>query len=342
MKKSALSTFATDATVMVAVVAAAAYTLHRYTSVKSDLRDAISALNNTAFADQEGLVFNRVPKVGSEMIWSLIDRLAVRNGFNSFSDSKEVKDRRGAENTYLTTRAQRKEYADILLQNCTKPYSYVKHINFIDFTEFNMTQPIYINFVRDPVSRVISWYYYIRAPWRIISQDVRNNVTITRLHKRIPSVEDLKVSFEQCYIERRPECVYETGNSLYSSPYGGSHYSQISFYCGHEPECDKFGSEAALYMAKRNVERYFAVVGILELLDKSLEVLEHYVPRFFEGARDTHASMSHLRSRNKNIYQPKTPEWIKKELRANFTSEIEFFHFCRQRLHKQHLALTNS
>lgn len=26
-------------------------------------------------------------------------------------------------------------------------------------------QPIYINFVREPVQRIISWYYYIRAPW---------------------------------------------------------------------------------------------------------------------------------------------------------------------------------
>ena len=57
---------------------------------------------------------------------------------------------------------------------------------------------------------------------------------------------------------------------------------QISFYCGHEPECDEFGSEAALSIAKRNVEKYFAVVGVLESLDKSLEVLEHYVPRFFQ------------------------------------------------------------
>ena len=171
---------AADVAVFVAIVAAATYTLDRYVSVRSDLSDAASALNNTASADQEGLVFNRVPKVGSEMIWSLIDRLAVRNGFHSFSDSKEVKDRRGSENTYLRTRDLRRAYADILLQNCTKPYSYVKHINFIDFTEFNMTQPIYINFVRDPVSRVISWYYYIRAPWRILSVCARLRLSLRR------------------------------------------------------------------------------------------------------------------------------------------------------------------
>ena len=35
-------------------------------------------------------------------------------------------------------------------------------------------------------------------------------------------------------------------------------------------------------IAQRNVEKYFAVVGVLEFLDQSLEVLEHYVPRFFQ------------------------------------------------------------
>ena len=35
-------------------------------------------------------------------------------------------------------------------------------------------------------------------------------------------------------------------------------------------------------IAQRNVEKYFAVVGVLEFLDQSLEVLEHYIPRFFQ------------------------------------------------------------
>ena len=35
--------------------------------------------------------------------------------------------------------------------NVTTPYSYVKHINFINFEEFGLTNPIYINFVRHPI-----------------------------------------------------------------------------------------------------------------------------------------------------------------------------------------------
>ena len=36
--------------------------------------------------------------------------------------------------------------------------------------------------------------------------------------------------------------------------------------------------------AKRNVEQHYAVVGILEEMDVTLQVLEKYVPKFFGGA----------------------------------------------------------
>ena len=53
--------------------------------------------------------------------------------------------------------------------NFTPPCSYSKHISFIDFNEFreeiDFPMPIYMNFVREPVQRIISWYYYVRAPW---------------------------------------------------------------------------------------------------------------------------------------------------------------------------------
>ena len=37
-----------------------------------------------------------------------------------------------------------------------------------------------------------------------------------------------------------------------------------------------------------HVEKHYAVVGILEEMNKTLTVLEHYVPRFFKGALNTY------------------------------------------------------
>lgn len=42
--------------------------------------------------------------------------------------------------------------------------------------------------------------------------------------------------------------------------------------------------------AMHNVEKNYAVVGILEDLNKTLTVLEHYVPRFFKGASSVYWS----------------------------------------------------
>ena len=42
---------------------------------------------------------------------------------------------------------------------------------------------------------------------------------------------------------------------------------------------------------------------------------------------------------NRNIYKPPVAEDTKNIVRKNFTREIEFFEFCKQRLHKQYLAL---
>jgi hypothetical protein len=35
---------------------------------------------------------------------------------------------------------------------------------------FDIAEPIYFNMVRDPVERVISWYYYVRAPWYFVER----------------------------------------------------------------------------------------------------------------------------------------------------------------------------
>lgn len=42
---------------------------------------------------------------------------------------------------------------------------------------------------------------------------------------------------------------------------------------------------------------------------------------------------------NRNLFKPPVSEEVKDIVRANFTREVEFYNFCRQRLHRQLLAL---
>ena len=123
---------------------------------------------------------------------------------------------------------------------------------------------------------------------------------------------------------------------------GGSHYSQLSFFCGMHPDCNFFESEKALQRAKDNVEKYYAVVAVLEEINKSLYVLENYIPRFFRNARKLYGQlMNDTRKRgvNKNMYKPKMPQKLRNILMNNFSLEIEFYEFCKARLQKQYLAL---
>ncbi|TMW44631.1 hypothetical protein DOY81_010292, partial [Sarcophaga bullata] len=49
-------------------------------------------------------------------------------------------------------------------------------------------------------------------------------------------------------------------------------------------------------------------------------------------------SAEYLTKINKNNFKPPVSEKVKDIVRRNFTNEIEFYQFCRQRLHKQYLA----
>ena len=49
-----------------------------------------------------------------------------------------------------------------------------------------------------------------------------------------------------------------------------------------------FNTERAMRQAMHNVERHYAVVGVIEELNKTMTVLEHYIPRFFKGALETY------------------------------------------------------
>ena len=87
------------------------------------------------------------------------------------------------------------------------------------------------------------------------------------------------------------------------------------------------------------VEKYYSVVGILEKWKESLEVMEHYVPRFFTNVTTAYKLYMKDKPKNKNNIKPKVSKKIKDLVAANFTVEIDFYEFCKQRFYKQYLAM---
>ena len=107
-----------------------------------------------------------------------------------------------------------------------------------------------------------------------------------------------------------------------------------------DSECDKFGSPEGLEIAKNNVEKYYSVVGILEKWTETLKVLEHYIPKYFKDVRKVYKEYMKERIINASKIKPKIPQYIKDQMKTNFTTEIEFYEFCQQRFYKQLLAIS--
>ncbi|KAK4301262.1 hypothetical protein Pmani_026595 [Petrolisthes manimaculis] len=278
-------------------------------------------LNNTKNHRKLTMVFNRVPKVGSQSTMELLRTLSYRNGFTFHKDRPQK-----VENIKLTEREQKRlvQLVDVF----RPPSVYVKHVCYINFTTFNVTQPLYVNMVRDPVERVISWYYYVRAPWYFVER----KQAFPELP--LPSSAWLRKDYETCVTTGDRECRYKEGDER-------PDFAQLTeFFCGQEKKCTGLNTDFALQKAKENVERNYAVVGVLEDLNTTLTVLEHYVPRFFKGAKAVYWNhVQKLSKVNRNIYKPKVSQAIKDMVRKNFTREIEFYEFCRRRLYMQYAAL---
>ncbi len=87
------------------------------------------------------------------------------------------------------------------------------------------------------------------------------------------------------------------------------------------------------------MERRYAVVGVTEHFERSLEVMEALVPAFFAGASRLYSERTRVQKVNENMYKPGLSEEARAALRRNFTVEYEFYHFCRQRLDRQYRLL---
>ena len=79
----------------------------------------------------------------------------------------------------------------------------------------------------------------------------------------------------------------------------------------------------------------FIGVSIITFLEELIEFYQQYSIK-----KTTFSDEINVFSRiNRNIYKPPVAEETKNIVRKNFTREIEFFEYCKQRLHKQYLAL---
>ncbi|XP_050702583.1 heparan sulfate 2-O-sulfotransferase pipe-like isoform X2 [Eriocheir sinensis] len=199
---------------------------------------------------------------------------------------------------------------------------------YINFTRFGQSPPIHVAVIRDPVERAVSRFYQARAPFTLVErQQLFPGL-------KLPSRGFLKKDLETCLRSPRdPECKYPVGKPALGHT--------VEFFCGHNDYCPIFGDRAGLAAAMGGVESGWAVVGVLEEWNKTLAVMEGYVPRFFSGATQLYYEHIHPSKtrRNENFYRPSVEAEAVKFLRKGFELEYEFYEFVKQRLDHQYRAL---
>ena len=59
--------------------------------------------------------------------------------------------------------------------------------------------------------------------------------------------------------------------------------SILPYFCGHNDKCFEFNNKWVIREAKRNIEKSFAVIEVLEHMNITLEVSQNKLPSYFRG-----------------------------------------------------------
>jgi hypothetical protein len=191
------------------------------------------------------LVYNRIPKAGSTTLMSLVKKLSVENDF-----------------TMLTPEPYfRHDKLLLAIFDAIKSRKRTLIVNHFFFPELLYNDQVsYMNMMRDPVSRTVSDFYYLR------SVDARGNRAVSY------SKEHGDISIDECY----------SGTTEYSTVCEIPGNYQTSFFCGREGHPCHNDVRMKETLGLQNMKQHYRV-GIEERYEETLAMLEQSYPRFFKG-----------------------------------------------------------
>ncbi|KAK7077755.1 hypothetical protein SK128_021164 [Halocaridina rubra] len=273
------------------------------------------------------LFYNRMPRTGGQTMVSLLKSLA-----------KDL-DYQHQEHVYRTpwqrlmSEEEQRNLATWFEYNFW-PKSYDRFSLFINFTHhrspYVTLRPAYMTIVRDPVEKFISYFRFKRVD----QQRAKMEMTWREREKPGASRKWYWKKLKDCVLGGDPECTLKDDSDDF--------ISAVPFICGQFDYCMKHGNRYALQKAKFHAEFEYSVIGVLEEWNKTISVLEHFIPSFFKGATQRYYSTEFETEKqvNKNPKKYKEEsEEVKTALKNRMTVEYEFYEFLKQRLYKQYQSI---
>ncbi|KAG8014026.1 Heparan sulfate 2-O-sulfotransferase 1, partial [Nibea albiflora] len=103
------------------------------------------------------IIYNRVPKTASTSFTNIAYDLCGKNHYHVLHINTTKN------NPVMSIQDQVRFVKNVTEWREMKPAFYHGHVSFLDFTKFGIKKkPIYINVIRDPIERLVSYYYFLR------------------------------------------------------------------------------------------------------------------------------------------------------------------------------------
>lgn len=157
----------------------------------------------------------------------------------------------------------------------------------------NITEPplrarlAQVTILRDPLRRLVSEWHYLKygAKFGLLRRrrSGKQSARSTRARTLSGPILDIagRRTFESCLHDE--SCTRSTNMRGWCS-------RMATYFCGNGPQCNttyQSMSEAALQLAKKNIEKDFVTFGFIEDRETFLRLLELQLPAFFEGLKET-------------------------------------------------------
>ena len=243
----------------------------------------------------------RIAKCASTSIVTLLQGLSRERGFPYiFHGSGAYNwDQREVESVENVCRSRRyKQSAGSRGRAVADTVVYIRHFYYTPFPRLG-SSVWYITFVREPVARVVSSYFYYHFSSK------------PRLRGLVPP-DRRQEGLVQCVQQNHEGC---TANLM------------TKYFCGHEQFCAS-GSPTALQQAKYNLQRHFLVVGVVEEMKASLGLLALLLPDIFGSGRSADA----MPLSNQNKHFSEVNEQERQIIAEHNMADVELYAFAVREL----------